>query len=266
MARISEQDLTTAFIAFRDSLPEDHGRRIRLASVNRIRYDTVDPSIVHLISDETTEGYRRLPVEGDVNQVASTICLFQAHIFERFDLKEEFAYMRPMLLSLSDEIKSSYGIYDVFITDATESHIVILRKDMYYDTPVSEQLMMHFLNQTDSYGAMFHEIFSYIRKMKGKEINMPTYMTWKVIFMTTDPKFKEYLNKRLAGMIGEEDPNFCLEDFLVYQPTDPMSPQLKKRFDAYSTRLVGQLMASVFNSISPGLCDVNTGIYQATRL
>lgn len=111
MATISKDSLLTAVVTFRDSLPEDHNRRCRLAKVSNLRFDTKDPTICYLIESSGEELARRLDLTQPVEKVAEAAVLYPAHsALEMMVSPEDASRIAAMKQSQASNFTMSSGI------------------------------------------------------------------------------------------------------------------------------------------------------------
>ena len=127
MTRFSEKALTWAFIAFRNSLPPNHERKVKLANVVKLRYDKVTPGIVHLVQSDGSDFYRRLPKLDSLEAIAENLVLFPVHMIVTFKAEGK---LKDFVLNLSSIKRFRLGLYDIFALDNENVNIGVISFDM----------------------------------------------------------------------------------------------------------------------------------------
>lgn len=219
--------LYTAFVNARDSLPTDHERRIRLAGVTSLRYDTITPDVVHLITPgEENPSFRRV-IGNSLEEVASNLVLFPAHLVIYFADHPEIT---KASLEMSKSRREKEGILDIFRVDcsskgsSTSTSLILLAKyrsgDIGVDSAqIQNALNMYCTKKTDHETYFISKTFDVLMKNLGESI-----AHWKetgsigAIKLAFNPSFLEKGNRLLKE-----------------------SPTLKTSFDATLDRVMIQM-------------------------
>lgn len=140
MATLSNDTLTQAFLAYRSNHPVDPNRRPKLANVSnvvRLRLDTKNPTICHLVVDPKSiegdrdrrfleEKPRRIDPSRPLEDIVESLILYQTHILS-YDLQfkvpvDRIAEATALLPALKEEL-AALGLRDAFVTDTGKIYV-----------------------------------------------------------------------------------------------------------------------------------------------
>ncbi len=205
MSQFPIADLTNAFVLFRDQLPADHERRLRLANVTSLRYDTITPDVVHLIDhlidpEHSDPDFRRL-TGNTLEEVASNLVLFPKHyVISLVDVPE----YTTMALEMSKHRREKEGIHDIFrvdwSTDHTSTSLVLLvkRQDDDDDDTVSQQMKQnlesYYVKKTDPEQYLISKTFNRIVENIGDSLKSGNLNEFRFVF---SPTFLQKVNRLL---------------------------------------------------------------------
>jgi hypothetical protein len=284
MSTFTIQELTNAFIACRDALPEDHERRVRLAKVTELRYDTITPNLVHLVSENDNPMYRRV-TKTSVWQAAREILYFPKHM-----ISSSSSEFKQQVLNLSPELKAKYSILDMFEVDTMEGVVLIADYDLGFN--VGSKLALHFLKKSnvDEYFLLkFMNTFAgtisgmsdpikALGPLNAENMESLVPQIWFSGNFYTKMKarleesstLKELINQRLAPLISQikvltkEDSDLLINSAVALSNGQTISDEDGAKVDAMSTSIMYEMIISSLNASFPGLVDAATPNVNAT--
>lgn len=264
------EQLTQAFITFRDSLPKEHERRQTLQNVNGMRFDTQIPDLLHFSFNEEENDrrdcYRRLSTEKSLEDVAKDLVLFPSHQIIYYRVGDHA--FKTFLLNLSPQLKEHHSVLDVFVPDdlPPNCNLVICAT-----RPKVEDLLENL--ETEWYREVNPDVY-YIRRFilrfipfipdhlkKGTcltEIPYDAELFEEVKHHWANcPTFKPQVNAVLGTMLPlgmtprKDDYTFLGQMQLNGDLTEDQS----RRAEEITINTIGLVLVDILNTLLPGLCE-----------
>ena len=279
MSLFSVDLLYTAFVNARDSLPADHERRIRLARVTSLRYDTITQDIVHLIAPGEVNPLFRRVTGSTLEEVASNLVLFPAHLMVAFgDVPDT---TKPSL-EMPKSRREKEGILDIFQVDwactSNPTSLILLTKyrseDMQADsTQMQDVLQMYWLKKTSPEQYLIAKTFEVVMKNLGESIAhwketgsidqfrfvfKPSFLEKVNRLLKESPTLKTSFDTTLDGVTGQmaqalEDPTFKDQMRAVLVPLlPPGTTEEQLGLNLITAELLKDFMVNVLNVLYPG--------------
>lgn len=274
----TREQLTQAFITFRDSLPETHERRQTLQKFTSLRFDTITPNLLHLCSsdpDDDYHAYRRLilPTEKSLSEVAEDLVLFPPNTVVYGTASGD---AREFILHLSPKLKEKYGVIDSFVSDhsMSESNVVVMLKSNLEQSPhIFDLLGIETIKakDTDAYfiqhfvlsiAFQLQEMLSTSERL-GELVFDPQMVQEVKAHWDHSPSFKPKVNQTLKVFLPygltmtQEDIKYLNEQAgLIHAGITP-DTQTHNRIMALALNQVGIILVQTLETILPGLCDLD---------
>lgn len=266
--------LTQAFIAFRDSLPVDSERRQTLQKITSLRFDTRTPNLLHLCSSDPSwhPTYRRLtlPTARSLEEVAEDLVLFPPHTEVYGRVPED---VLDFILNLSPEMKEKYCILDQFVS--VDANLIVIIGNISDQSENIFYLLANEASKTKDPDAYFirHFIFSVASQLQEKSKD-PGCTSYGLAFdpqmiqavkahWTQSPTFKAKVNETLKQYLPygltmtQEDIKYLNAQVELVMAGVTSDEKTLARVSALAMNQVGIILVQTLESILPGLCDLD---------